>query len=281
MIVIENEKLKVVINKLGAEIISVEKNGYNYIRENNQEFWNRYSPVLFPIVGKLYNDEFCFKGEKFSMTQHGFARDMYFEVVKREKDNVCLKICNTKETLEKYPFEFEFYISYSLDDVELSIEYKVINKSEGSMYYSVGAHPGFRIEKTSQYCISSYSGGVEYDFRDSFITSSKSIDAFQKVFNYELFENDAIIVELDDNIIKIDKDNYPYLEFKMNNLPLVGIWAPYNKDVDFVCIEPWSGIADFKDVSDREIANKKFINKLNKNEENNHSYTIGFIEGEK
>src|SRR3981189_1922687 len=41
--------------------------------------WPRHSPLLFPIVGRLKNDQLQHRGKTYPMTQHGFARDHRFE----------------------------------------------------------------------------------------------------------------------------------------------------------------------------------------------------------
>ena len=40
--------------KKGAELVSVKMNGIEKIHDG-ESYWNRHSPVLFPIVGKLRN----------------------------------------------------------------------------------------------------------------------------------------------------------------------------------------------------------------------------------
>ena len=38
--------------KRGAELVSINFNGFEKLH-NGENFWNRHSPILFPIVGKL------------------------------------------------------------------------------------------------------------------------------------------------------------------------------------------------------------------------------------
>lgn len=53
---ITNGKICVVISTLGAEIQSVEllESGVNVIwNDENQQYWQRHAPILFPIIGRL------------------------------------------------------------------------------------------------------------------------------------------------------------------------------------------------------------------------------------
>lgn len=69
---IQDGILKVVISSKGAEVQSVKDrhNGYEYIWQANPKVWARHAPVLFPIVGRLVNDEYTYKGKKYHMTEH-------------------------------------------------------------------------------------------------------------------------------------------------------------------------------------------------------------------
>ena len=72
----------------GAELISLRKNstGQEYMWSGNPEYWSRVSPVLFPFVGKLKEQQYTYKGTIYQPKPHGFARDMCFDVVESETE---------------------------------------------------------------------------------------------------------------------------------------------------------------------------------------------------
>ena len=74
---IKNEYIKAKIKSFGAELNSLQKidDSLEYIWQGDKEFWARHSPILFPIVGRLKNDSYFYKNQKYNMSQHGFARD--------------------------------------------------------------------------------------------------------------------------------------------------------------------------------------------------------------
>ena len=76
---IKNEHIKVKIKSFGAELNSLQKidEDLEYIWQGDSKYWNRHSPILFPIVGRLKNDSYFYKNQKYNMSQHGFARDCY------------------------------------------------------------------------------------------------------------------------------------------------------------------------------------------------------------
>ena len=114
----------------GAELNSLQKieNDFEYIWQGNPKYWARHSPVLFPIVGRLKNDSYFYKDKKYSLSQHGFARDKEFELLKKEHDFIEFSLKNDEETLKNYPFLFELNISYKLEKTKLISGFSIIQE---------------------------------------------------------------------------------------------------------------------------------------------------------
>ena len=142
---IKNDVIKVQINSFGAELNSLQKidEDIEYIWQGDSKYWARHSPILFPIVGRLKEDGYFYKNQKYSMSQHGFARDYEFEMIEKKDDFVEFRLIADEKSLEKYPFLFELSISYKLENSKLIISYKVKNSSDEKIYFSIGAHPAF------------------------------------------------------------------------------------------------------------------------------------------
>lgn len=277
MLTIENDSLKVEINPLGAEVTKVIKNGINYMKEGS-EFWNRTSPVLFPIVGRLKNDSYEVNNVTYNMNQHGFARDYTFEIINHEKDTATFLLESNSKTLKVYPYDFHLYITYKLDGCDLTTTFLVENRSSGEMLYSIGGHPGFKIDQDNDYHIVSNSNAIKYNLEGPYVSGHEKVENLDILFNKEHFVNDAIILAQEESEIFILKNEKPYIKMTYDNMPLVGIWAPYKHDVDFICLEPWSGIADYIEEPSRELEDKHYINSLEKDSNVTHSYTTSFLE---
>ncbi|MBK0368592.1 aldose 1-epimerase family protein [Flavobacterium agrisoli] len=248
--ILSNSKITATIAHLGAELISL-KNHHNkeYIWEGNPEFWGKHSPVLFPIVGALKNNSYLFNDKEYQLSRHGFAREMNFTLVNSTAETAIFSIQSNPETLQVYPFEFEFQISYTLEDSKISIAYTVINKNKTSMFFSVGAHPAIALPENFE----SYSLQFEksekanyYLLADNLISDkTKELDLNEKSLplHYELFEKDALIFKnLESNALTILENKKPYLKVVFTDFPSLGIWTVVN--APFVCIEPWLGYAD-------------------------------------
>ncbi|MEV9594801.1 aldose 1-epimerase family protein [Aliarcobacter butzleri] len=276
---IKNSFIKAQIKSFGAELNSLKKcdENFEYIWQANSKYWARHSPVLFPIVGRLKKDSYFYKNKKYSLSQHGFARDKEFEIVQNEADFIEFRLKSDEKSLEFYPFFFELDIGYKLDKNSLIVSYKVKNKSDEKMYFSIGAHPAFNtqvgdflefenIKTTKRYFLDEK--GLIYKNEDLNLENSKLC------LDKDLFKDDALVFN-DSNIKQItlkNIENKSRVKVKFDNFPYLGIWSKPN-DAPFVCIEPWFGVAD-EENANQKIEDKKGILSLEKEEEFFCFYTI-------
>ena len=141
---ISNSILTAEIKHTGAELCSLKDNSNKeYIWNGNPDFWGKHSPVLFPIVGTLKNNTYQHNNSEYHLSRHGFAREMEFELIDKQENSAIFSLIASEETKEKYPFDFDLHLIYTLENKTLKIEYKVFNKGESKMPFSIGAHPAF------------------------------------------------------------------------------------------------------------------------------------------
>ena len=144
-IVLENEELYVEINSFGAELSRIKnmKNDKEYLWNADEKYWKRHSPVLFPFVGSLKDKKYKYDGKEYSMGQHGFARDMKFQLLTSKSDEIWFVLNASDETIAKYPFIFSLESGYKLEKNNIKVMWKVKNNDTKEMYFSIGAHPAF------------------------------------------------------------------------------------------------------------------------------------------
>ena len=150
--------------------------------------------------------------------------------------------------------------------------------------FSVGAHPAFKVplvdgttyedhelvfsanETAGIYPLSA--DGLVEKYTEPFLNNSNSVPLTKA-----LFAKDALVFkELRSDFIGIlNHKNQHGLKLHYTNFPYMGIWAA--KNADFVCIEPWCGIADSVDASG-ELAEKEGINQLDPGETFERSWTV-------
>ncbi len=287
---IKNNMIEVVISDHGAEVQSVKgaHTGEEYMWQADPEIWGRHAPVLFPIVGRLKNDEYKYQGKTYHMGQHGFSRDCDFEVENHTQESITFLLKDNEKTREMYPFKFEFRVNYNLMNNLLEENFSVVNKSDETMIFGVGGHPGFNLpvnngEEKEDYYFDMHPSiarvkiplkGAYLDWNNRSIASTDSFIGLSD----ELFKDDALIYELHghDNKVSLRTDKSKFhINVWTRNAPYVGIWSQYPKTANYVCIEPWWGIADREDA-DGELEHKYGMNHLEPGKEYQAGFSITY-----
>lgn len=267
IITIKDNNYSASINSNGAELFEFTKDKTNYIWTIDEQFWNKTSPILFPIVGRLKNDSYTLNEKEYKLPRHGFARDCEFEVIHQKENEVAFSLRESEETLKIFPFEFELQIRYTLVESKLTILYEVINHSENSMPFNIGAHPAFAITGNFEDYSLQFNKDENFETHhlENELFNGKTTFVKSRIGNiplsYSLFEKDALVFNhLKSNEVSILKENNPYLKIDFESFPFLGIWTKQN--APFLCIEPWYGHADEK-ISNGNIYTKKDVQILN------------------
>lgn len=286
---IHNQLLNIKVNSFGAELISVisQETNIEYIWQAEEKVWARHAPNLFPIVGKLKDGEYIFQDNTYQLSQHGFARDSDFICIEQRDDYVLFELTASEETLTKFPFHFSFQVGYKLIGNILETIYSVFNPDHCDLFFSVGAHPAFNCPLQSNESFDDYE--LVFPTKESLIinalsdglivSQTKSIDLINYKLNVrkQLFENDALVFMNSqfDEVHLISKKTNHGVALTSKNWPYFGIWTKKNTE-QFICLEPWYGIADSVDTN-KNILEKTGIIKLESNCRFNTSITISFF----
>ncbi len=145
---LKNTALTLNISLHGAELTSIRDSfGREFLWQADPAFWKRHSPVLFPIVGSLWDKHFRVDGREYEMGQHGFARDMDFRLVSEREDEMWFELNSSPETLAKYPYEFTLRIGYRLEANKIHVMWEVSGDDSQTMWFQIGAHPAFYLPR--------------------------------------------------------------------------------------------------------------------------------------
>lgn len=285
-------KLEIVTSPIGAELTSIKYNseerlhqGESVLDKEGKVFWKRHAPVLFPIVGSLKNNTTYIDGKKYQMSQHGFARDMVFDIVNISEREHTYVLKYNEDTLKMYPYKFELYISYIIEDNKLTIIYKVKNLDIRPIYFGIGGHPAFIIDlKNNKYKVefenaennikfSQLDAGL-ISYKNNYINNSLMSNNRCIEIRKDTFSHDAIIMSgLSSRKLRLYENNIEKLEFEFGQFKYLSLWS--KKYAPFLCIEPWQTTADYTD-SNQDFTLKKDNIKLEVNGEYKCSYSIIF-----
>jgi galactose mutarotase-like enzyme len=207
--------------------------------------------------------------------------------VKATSDEIEFMLTSKDDYLHLYPFRFDLSCSYRLEKNTLHIIYKVSNRDEKIMLFSIGAHPGFVVPlkedaKRSDYYLLFENEEFTHTRRldqNGLISSEEELvlDHTDRLdITDDLFNNDALIFEdlKSDFLYLVNREGKKIWKFDFTGFPFLGIWSK-SEHSPFVCIEPWHGIADLT-KSDGLLSNKTGIRSLTANQsfECKHSITI-------
>lgn len=288
MHVLKNDILAVQVKEHGAELASIRKGSVEYLWQADPAFWGRHSPVLFPIVGSVWEKKYRVAGKEFELGQHGFARDMDFTFVCGNDTEVRYRLESSPETLDKYPWPFVLEIAYRLHENKLDVIWEVENPGDEDMYFQIGAHPAFYYPdydpRTSE------RGFLSFDRSEGLqcirIKEKGCVDAETK-YPLEIPENGLFPLAADtfdpiDTIMlqggQIGRvalhraDKTPWLSLSFD-APVVGIWSPPTKNAPFICLEPWYGRCD-RAGYEGDYRDKDWVNRLAPGERFSSVYTI-------
>ena len=151
------------------------------------------------------------------------------------------------------------------------------------MYFSIGAHPGFRCPMLPQEQLEDYYLEFENDLLE--ITQlheglrtpdTKRLPLLKKQLplSSNLFNNDALVLEgqqVNQIVLKSNLHQHS-VTLICKNWPFFGIWSKKGNQ-DFICLEPWFGIADANEP-EKDFTNKKGILKLEANKHFACEYTL-------
>ena len=285
---LKNEVLTVTVSDHGAELQSIRKGETEYLWQGNPAYWGRRSPVLFPIVGSVWEKRYRVDGKEYELGQHGFARDMDFTLLSASDTEVRYRLESDEETLKKYPFRFVLEIAYRLHGNSLDVIWEVANPSDGDLYFQIGAHPAFIYPDYDP--AKQERGFFVFDRKDGLecirIKEKGCVDALTKhplvipedgrlPIERDTFDAIDTIMLQDSQIGRVDMlraDGSPWLALRFD-APVVGIWSPPGKVAPFICIEPWYGRCD-RAGYEGEYKDKDWMNHLAPGEKFSSVYTI-------
>ena len=284
---IENELLRVSVEDAGAQLKSIfdKKSSTELLWQGNAEYWKGRAYNLFPIVGRLYDGKYSYRGKVYEMERHGFARGKKFYLSEKSTTSMTFDICSDDEMLKSYPFLFIFKITFSLDNNKIDISYRINNIGDEKMYFGLGAHPGLNVP---------FKGGkfedyeIEFNspcnpqrelFGETYLITGKTepfalSDKNSFALRHDLFDNDAVVlrdVSRSVTLKKIGENGGITVEFP--DMPFVGFWHTPLTDAPFLCIEPWANLPS-KEGGAEDITTKENIGVIKAGETVIKSFSI-------
>lgn len=288
MYTLKNDKLEISVKKTGAELCKITsiKNKTDFMWDADPNVWGSYAPNLFPVIGALKEDTYVFENKKYELPKHGFVRhNEAITLYEQTENSLTFKLVSNDVLFKNYPFNFEFYMTYTLTDNSLKVNHTIKNTDTKTMYFSVGGHPAFKCpvfknenyedyflefesaENSKRHMINMENGLISSETKPVF-NNSTNIQ-----LSHDLFHEDALVFkDLKSRTVTLRSNkNGAILSVDYNDFPYLGIWAKPNGN--YVCIEPWLGIAD-NETTNQKLKDKEGILSLDSNKTFEAAYNI-------
>ena len=258
IITIRNEILKVRIDEVGGSLDSIvnKANGKEYLWQGDKTYWEEKAPNLFPFIGRLFEQNFTYKGKEYEMKLHGFLRSEPMKVENLQENSVTLSLDGEKWVKDnKFPLPFKLYLIWTLEKSEITCSYDIENTSDEILYCAVGGHPGINIpldeglkfedyrvefpEKCEPKRVIFSSSGLTTEIREEYKLDENN--GFNLIHN--LFDNDAIVLTDTPHEVKLFSKNGNYgVKMKYDDMPYIGFWQAEKTDAPYLCLEPWTSL---------------------------------------
>lgn len=272
-VTLSNGYLEATVSSQGAQLLSLidVHSQKNYLWDGKADIWAFHSPVLFPFVGSLAQDCYCYGGQTYTIGKHGFARFKEFHITSSSPHELTCMLSEDEDTLARYPFKFQLSMRYSLEGKTLKMTAEVVNTDDKAIYFSLGFHPAFHLDS-----IDSGSSLDMYSLRFKPHASANQI-AIEKGLRLsthsdtplELSElklerstcSDGALVFSSSSWeeVVLQSESGHGVRVTLKDFPYVGFWGLPKENPQFLCIEPWQGITGVKDEKNPLLTEKKGI----------------------
>ncbi len=243
------------IDPQGAQLsVLRDSSGHDLLWNGDPAFWNGRAPVLFPIVGTLNGGIYRWRGRRFPLPRHGFARGRAFEVLRHDAHSalLCLRADAASEAV--YPFHFELDLAFELDGRLLTTAATVRNTGNQPLPASIGFHPALRWPLPG----GPARGGQFLEFEHDEPAPIRRLDAAgllsadrhatpvrgrRLLLDDALFTADVVIFDqLASHSLVYGSETGPRIRVSFPDATHLGLWS--KPGAGFLCIEPWLGVSD-------------------------------------
>jgi galactose mutarotase-like enzyme len=213
------------------------------------------NPILFPFCGRSFVDgvEGYWIGpdqQKRPMPKHGFARQGEFEVVEIGPHHLVTAFIPDAEALEAYPFAYSFHVTYTFEELALSVTLSLENKNKHPIPWSAGHHFYFTLPwhvgtTRDDYLLHMEPRKSAYHGPDGLLVTTRERNARHALGDPALI--DRIHWELRHHQVSFGPKNGEedvFLTIGEKNPPAAAMclvtWSE-SEDAPWYCVEPWMG----------------------------------------
>jgi galactose mutarotase-like enzyme len=254
-ITLESSALSAAIDPQGAQLsVLRDAAGHDLLWNGDPAFWGGRAPVLFPIVGTLQGGQYRWRGQRYTLSRHGFARGRRFEAMKEGPGTALLQLADDPDTRAVYPFPFILEMAFALDGATLTVLAHLRNPGDVPLPASLGFHPAFRWPLPQG--LQREAHVIEFEDVESArirrldangllnpLPQPSPVAGRRLALRDALFADDVVIFDvLRSRALTYGATHGPRLRMEFPDATHLGLWT--RPGAPFICIEPWRGVSD-------------------------------------
>jgi galactose mutarotase-like enzyme len=272
----EENGLRLIVSRLGAELISVARRdaGGEWIgflnRDNEidppETGWANHATVMGYFLHRIKDESTLYRGQEIRGGTHSFLRSKVWHVVETERDNeLTYRITPDDFSATEYPLQVSLDLTYRIEDARISAEFKFKNdEPELTAHVGFGLHPGFVATSVDSFRFEMPAGLYRRHFSPDNYLSGETEDI--RFGGGEMpFPKDKLkgsyILELvdvpDRNFTFSDPPSERTVAMDLTGVPYLTLWSDGGP---FLCVEPCWGLTDHHEQ--RAFENKEGIQQI-------------------
>jgi galactose mutarotase-like enzyme len=256
----EENGLRLIVSRLGAELISVARrdsagNWIGFLNRDNEigppdKGWANHATVMGYYLHRIKNERTLYRGQEIRGGTHSFLRGKVWHRVESGRDNeLTYRITPEDFSTSEYPLKVSLDLTYRIEDEGVRVSFKYRNdEPELPAHVGFGLHPGFAATSFDSFRFEMPAGYYRRHFSpDNYLsgeTEDIRIDGGEMPFPKEKLQGSYIL-----ELVNVPDRTFTYSDLPsgrtvvldLTGVPYLTLWSDGGP---FLCVEPCWGLTD-------------------------------------
>jgi galactose mutarotase-like enzyme len=272
----ETNGLRLIVSRLGAELISVARRNSagewtGFLNRDNEiappaKGWANHATVMGYYLHRIKNERSLYRGQEIRGGTHSFLRGKIWHRVESDRDDELIyRITPDDFSAIEYPLKVSLDLTYRIEDERIVVTFQFKNdEPELTAHVGFGLHPGFAATSFDSFRFHMPAGTYRRHFSPGNYLSGETEDirfaGGEMPFEREKLPGSYILefVDVPDRTFTFsDPPSGRVVTLDLTNVPYLTLWSDGGR---FLCVEPCWGLTDHHDQ--RAFEDKEGIQKI-------------------
>jgi galactose mutarotase-like enzyme len=272
----EENGLRLIVSRLGAELISVARRNagdewIGFLNRDNEigppeKGWANHATVMGYFLHRIKNERTLYRGREIRGGTHSFLRGKLWHFVESDRDGeLTYRITPEDFSPTEYPLRVSLDLTYRIEGARLSVSFRFKNdEPDLAAHVGFGLHPGFAAASFHSFRFEMPAGLYRRHFSpENYLSGETEEIRFaggEMPFAKEKLQG-SYILELVDvperTFTFADPSSGRSVSLDLSGVPYLTLWSDGGP---FLCVEPCWGLTDHHEQ--RAFENKEGIQQI-------------------